>query len=31
MTALEWLNLLAYRHDKSEAERAEMELWKKTH
>lgn len=31
MTALEFLNMLAYRHDKAEEEKRQLELWKATH
>jgi hypothetical protein len=29
MTAIEFLNILSYRRDKAEKEKAEIELWKK--
>lgn len=31
MTALEFLNTLAYRKDKAEEEKRQMEIWKATH
>lgn len=31
MTALEFLNIIAYRKDKIEKENEELEKWKKTH
>jgi len=31
MTALEWLNILAYRNDKAAHEKAQLDNWKKTH
>lgn len=31
MTALEFLNIIAYRKDKMEKEKEDLEKWKKTH
>jgi len=31
MTALQFLNILAYRKDKAEHEKREMERWRRTH
>lgn len=31
MTAIEFLNIISYRKDKAERERAELERWKNTH
>lgn len=31
MTALEFLNIIAYRKDKTEREKEELEKWKNTH
>ena len=31
MTALEFLNIIAYRKDKVEKEKEELEKWKKSH
>lgn len=31
LPAIEFLNLLAYRKDKGEKEKADIEQWKKTH
>lgn len=31
MTVLEFLNILAYRHDKLEEQKRQNELWKETH
>jgi len=31
MTALEFLNILSYRKDKAEKERADIEKWKRSH
>lgn len=31
MTAMEFLNILSYRKDKSASEKAELERWKNTH
>ncbi len=31
MTAVEFLNILSYRADKSEKEKADIERWKRTH
>lgn len=31
MTAIEFLNILSYRKDKNEKERAELEQWQRTH
>lgn len=31
MTALEFLNTLAYRNDKTEEQKRQLEAWKKTH
>ena len=31
MSAIEWLNILAYRQDKMQWEKEAMERWKRTH
>lgn len=31
MTVLEFLNIIAYRKDKAEMEREELEKWKRSH
>jgi len=31
MTALEFLNIIAYRKDKAEKEKEELEKWRNTH